>query len=312
MTLRLSAALALVSVLSASCGEEVHSGPDPELGDARVLFERRDDGGTVVYVLDRSRGTEAPLTPAGERNWGARLSPDGRQVAYMSFRDANYEIYRMDLDGDEPVNLTRHRDYDVMGAWSPDGGRLAFMSTRGFELDREDGPFPGHLYVMAADGSDLHQVTEQPLTSSLGPSDWSPDGRLLLLARDVGGQIDVFSLDPESGVERRLTDHPADEYGAVFSHAGDRIAFHAEEDDVSGIVVMGLDGANRRDLTSGDGVHYGPRWSPDDRWLLVTRLAEGSDPPQYDVVAIAVDDGRVEPLVATEADERAGDWLPGR
>jgi TolB protein len=57
-------------------------------------------------------------------------SPDGKQVAFTTNRDGNYEIYVMNADGSDPRNLTRHRGQDNFPAWSPDGKRVAFVSNR--------------------------------------------------------------------------------------------------------------------------------------------------------------------------------------
>ena len=99
--------------------------------------------------------------------------------------------------------LIDHPAYDVNPVWSPDGRQIAFMSTRGYELG-SIGPFPGHIYIVNNDGSGLRQVTHEPLTSSLGPSDWSADGRQLLMARVVDSSPSLFALTIASGRERQL------------------------------------------------------------------------------------------------------------
>lgn len=310
-------AAAAVVVAMAACGgsEAGDGGPAAAtlgpwtLGDAVVVFERRDATGSALHAYHRATASEARLTPTESRNWAGRTSPDGSRLAFVSSRDGDYEVYVVDYGGDEPTNLTGHPDYDIVGAWSPDGRRFAFMSTRGFELGGDDGPFPGHVYVVGIDGSGLRQVTRSPLTSSLGPTDWSPDGRWLTIARESDGQLDVFLLDVESGVERRVTSEPSSEYAATFSNDGTRLAFHAEDGVGSRIVVTALDGTERRPLTPADEVAYSPTWSPDDGWLLYTRRGDGI-PEQYDVLAVRVADGVVEPLVATPADERGSDWGP--
>ena len=157
-------------------------------------------------------------------------------------------------------------------------------------------------------GENLRQVTVTPLTSSLGPQDWTRDGRQLILSREVEGHLDLLLLDLTSGREKRLTTDPADEYGAAVSPDGSRIAFHAETDGVSHIVVIKADGSHRRTLTEGPGLRYAPRWSPDGKWLLFTAQAPGGE--HYDLHAIRVADRELRVLVATPADEREGDWWP--
>jgi Tol biopolymer transport system component len=260
-------------------------------------------------VTDLATSSTTRITTHDSASWGASPSPDGSRIAFLTGRDGNYEIYAMDAGGGNAVNLTNHPDYDVLAVWSPDGTRIAFMSTRGFELG-SIGPFPGHIYLMNSDGSNLEQVTTEPLTSSLGPGDWSPDGRFLLLSRDVDDQLDLFLLDVETRTERRLTTAPESEYTADFSSDGSRIAFHAETDSGSHIVIMNIDGSGRRTLTSGPGFRYSPKWSPDDSWLLFTVLGEGAE--QYDLRAVRVDGSEERAIVATGENERDGTWVPVR
>lgn len=280
---------------------------------AVVVFERRGPSANALYALDRATGREVRLTPEESNDWAGRVSPQGDHLLFVSRRDGDYEVYVSGIGGDDPRNITTHPDYDIVGAWSPRGDSVAFMSTRGYELGGEAGPFPGHVFVAALDGTGLRQVTRRPLTSSLGPTDWSPDGRWLTIAREVDGQLDVHLLDVASGEEVRVTSDPAAEYGATFSNDGARLAFHAEDATGARIVVADLRGGDRRVLSPPDHEGYSPMWSPDDRWLLYTRRGAG-DAAEYDVVAVRVADGWVEPLVATPVDERASDWslrMPG-
>ncbi len=275
---------------------------------AAVLFTATADGRREVFLIEGpDRGPRLLSVEPGPQNFG-RWSPDGSRVAYQSWADGASEIFVTAVDPWDPVNLTRHADHDVLPIWSPDGDRIAFMSTRGFELGGERGPFPGHLYSARFDGSDLRQLTRDPLTSSLGPQDWSPDGARLLLSREADGSLELFELDLTSGVETRLTRTSVAEYGAAYSPDGTQIAFHGEADGASQIEVMDRDGTARRALTSGPGLRYGPRWSPDGAWLVYA--VEGSAPEDYDVRAIHVADGRDLAVVATPRDEREASWRP--
>ncbi|MEZ4413879.1 MAG: hypothetical protein R2910_12900 [Gemmatimonadales bacterium] len=274
---------------------------------APIIYTRRDGGAPHLHRLDPTTGATSPLVADSAPSWNPSPSPDGTRLAYLSRRDGNYEIYVWGIsDSGVGRNITNDADYDVLPAWSPDGRQLAFMSTRGFELG-SIGPFPGQIYIANLDDGTLRQVTTEPLTSSLGPGSWSPDGRYLTLSREVDGQLDLFLLNLTDSTERQITHAPESEYSVEFSHDGQWVAFHAESDSSSQIVVARIDGTDRRVVTQGPGFRYTPHWSPDDAWLLYS--ASGPDGNGYDLRAVRVGDGQEISLLATPADETEGVWL---
>ncbi|MBI1927063.1 PD40 domain-containing protein [Candidatus Poribacteria bacterium] len=96
------------------------------------------------------------------------------KIAFVSNRDGNYEIYVMNANGSNPINLTRHPAKDMTPSWSPDGTKIAFASDRGGNFE---------IYMMNADGSNLVNLTNHPKLDA-GPS-WSPAP----LAVSQGGKL---------------------------------------------------------------------------------------------------------------------------
>ena len=84
------------------------------------------------------------------------------QIAFVSKRDGNAEIYVMDADGGNQRRLTENRNNDRYPVWSPDGQRIAFMADRKGNFEQFD------IYVMDADGGNLQNRTNHP------DDDWNP------------------------------------------------------------------------------------------------------------------------------------------
>lgn len=139
-----------------------------------------------------------PARPA-EAEAPARKLPAG-EIAFVSERDGNFEIYLMSSDGSNARNLTRHPAADYSLAWSPDGERLAFIS------DRSGKP---EIYAMDVDGSHVVQLTDDP-EGWWGPTlAWSPDGTRLVAERsytfsDFWTRAELHVVSSDGGGSRPL------------------------------------------------------------------------------------------------------------
>ena len=92
------------------------------------------------------------------------------KILFTSTRDGNREVYVMNPDGSEPVNLTHHPATDLQAVWSPTGEQILFVSDR-------QGAYVRDLYVMNADGSNVRRVFKKKITAWRDRPTWSPDGK---------------------------------------------------------------------------------------------------------------------------------------
>jgi TolB protein len=198
------------------------------------------------------------------------------RIVFTSNAAGNYDIYAMDADGNNQVQLTVTGTEDVKPAPSPDGARIAFISY--------DGALGGgDIYVMNVDGTGVTQLTGLPgqFTGYATWASWSPDGARILFTGHLAAPAEQFVMDADGNNQINLTndDSAPDEYGA-WSPDGRQIAFvrwTIEGGREGGgqrphLHVMDADGGHVRQLTSGDVYDLWPAWSPDSRRIVFARL----------------------------------------
>ena len=227
------------------------------------------DGSGLRKVLDLPDDAvdlrwDAVLTGGqGERASTASTDTIG-QIAFVSERDGNSEIYVMNADGSNQTRLTHNRAYDADPTWSPDGRRIAFVSNR-------DGN--SEIYVMDADGSNQIRLTYT--TGSDSPA-WSPDGHRIAF-RLEGDSSGIYVMDADGNNQTRLFSDWA--FAPAWSPDGRRITFNGygcgNPDHNSCVYVIDTDGNNKTSLATIT-ARSAVIWSPDSSQLAYTISGAGA------------------------------------
>ncbi len=124
---------------------------------SRILFSsnrgNEDTADYDIYEMKADGSDLKRITFGPEIDTYASWSPDGKQIVTRRVIDGNNEVFVMNADGTNPVNITNEpRHYDGWPVWSPDGTRIAFAGG---------GPDRGnrYIYLIKPDGSDKVQLT---------------------------------------------------------------------------------------------------------------------------------------------------------
>ncbi|NDJ75627.1 MAG: hypothetical protein GYB65_05160 [Chloroflexi bacterium] len=201
------------------------------------LFLGRTDGSRQVRV---TYNTATDINPV----WGS-----GSVVVFESNRDANWELYSVDLAGDGlPHRLTEDPADDINPFWLPDGEHIVFQSNR-------DGDW--EIYMLnVADGT-LTQLTDNAV-ADINPV-ISHDGSLMAwLQMSDYGVLDLWLINLESGGVRQLTDIGVDVSAQVFAPDDTFLAYHANVDGDYDVFVVDVATGRLKALTVNDDVDRAP------------------------------------------------------
>ena len=198
----------------------------------RILYQSGWEGGRVIYVYDVGTGRvgQIPNHSYYGHSWYPVWSPDGGRIAYMNLWDARsdsegwtvsgserYGLYVYDLGAGRVEQITDNGSHDYGPVWSPDGGRIAYVSDL-------DGDLEIYVYDLVTGG--VEQITDNasgavyPVWSPDVYPVWSPDGGRIAYVSDRDGDSEIYIHDLDTGRVEQITDNDGDDWGPVWSPVG--------------------------------------------------------------------------------------------
>ena len=224
--------------------------------------------------------------------WGARLSPDRTQVAWIAGNlGPTSQLWRAPADGSAPPRcwIANERDCDWF-FWAPDSGSVILGQSR-------DGDERVGLSQVALDGT-VRALTEERPDYYIHGGQIDPAGRFLVYAanRDPasGAEIEtpiVYRHDLASGERVPLARLARAAYVTPrLSPDGRHVLYARKDRDPAGrqLWLVGIDGSNDREiLNAGDARKADAQWAPDSRQLVVT--AETEDYRRVGLIDVTTD-----------------------
>jgi Tol biopolymer transport system component len=169
------------------------------VGASRIIAVRSPENADIFALPLKPGGLSADGPPALLIHSSAvdslpRFSPDGKRLAFVSYRSGSGEIWLANADGGNERQLTNLRAH-IAGfpRWSPDGKRIAFHARI---------PSLSQVYVLDVASGFPRQITND--SSESGTPSWSPDGKSLFISKLTTGEWSLFRIPAEGGPDRGL------------------------------------------------------------------------------------------------------------
>jgi TolB protein len=192
-------------------------------------------------MMDSDGKERKRLTFDAGNDFSPLISPDGRYIVFVSNRTGNFEIWRMNTDGSNPIQLTNSKGAN-MPAISPDGKWVTYMSsgegklykapleggeatgleirTVGVSAVSPDGKLIGYFFPGTngwgiavnsfEDGSVIKQFDYKFASLNNRVLKWTPDGKALLYARSTDDVGDIWMQPLDGSPAKRITDFKSD------------------------------------------------------------------------------------------------------
>ena len=238
----------------------------PGIATSRICFSAITSKSTKeIFIADYDGRNARQVTKHNSISIKPKMSPDGRKIAYLSYKDRYPFLYIFNLDTGQSTPLSKHVGLNSSPAWSPDGGSIALTLSKDGNTE---------IYIKNADGSGGRRITHDK-ASDTSPS-FDPTGTQIAFVSERGGNPQIYIMNVDGSNVRRVSYQGGKSYDPAWSPDGRMLAYVVEKPgDGFEIYAMNLQTGDSYRLTNSSGTNESPSWSADSRHIIFSSTRAG-------------------------------------
>ncbi len=247
---------------------------------SKLAFISDRDGNREIYITDliwmdgytQWQGQNLTnITVSSQNDWTPRFSPVEDKIIFTTYfpDNDNYDVFIMNSDGSNKINLTNTKFYEKYPQFSPDGSFIIYQAWQKGKME---------IFFLNILEKNKINLTRNVLSHDIisHGNAFSPDGQKIVFTSERDGNREIYIMNSNGSNQIRLTENPSHDYEPIFSPDGQKIVFTSERDGNREIYIMDINGGGLSNLSNNAGDDWNPRYFHDGNKIVFQSTRDGN------------------------------------